>query len=208
MRGFEQLRQDVLSGARMLAKTPGLPPSRWLSLALGIGANTAIFSLIDTVLLKLLPVKDPQQLVALTNPTSRGVGIGHLHRETQQSFHSRIRSSTWTDPVFLGDGGGAAHFTKHNVSVDGRPPEEVKTRLVSREYFSVLGASAFNRAHPHGRGPARPGSAPYAVISYQYWQGRFRGSPSVLESRIQIAKADLGVIGVAQPHFLGEKRGA
>ena len=76
MPGIAQLRQDFVYGARLLAKSPGFTSVAVLSLALGIGANTAIFSLIDSVLLKMLPVKDPQQLVALTDPTSGGVNIG------------------------------------------------------------------------------------------------------------------------------------
>src|SRR5580692_2570857 len=76
MPAIEQLRQDFIYGFRLLAKSPGFTTVAVLSLALGIGANTAIFSLIDTVLLKMLPVKDPHQLVALTDPTGGGVNIG------------------------------------------------------------------------------------------------------------------------------------
>ena len=205
---IEQLQQDVIYGARVLAKTPGFTTVAVVSLALGIGANTAIFSLIDTVLLKLLPVTDPQQLVALTDPTSGGVGIGTSTGERSNLSTREFEALRDRTQAFSGMLAAQSALDKHNASVDGRPPEEVKTRLVSREYFSVLGASAFigrtfTAADEHG-----PGSAPYAVISYQYWQRRFGASPSVLDSRIQIAKANLGVIGVAQPNFLGEERGA
>ena len=76
MPALDELRQDCLYGARILLKSPGFTAVAVLSLALGIGANTAIFTLIDSVLLRMLPVREPQQLVALTDPTAGGVSIG------------------------------------------------------------------------------------------------------------------------------------
>jgi hypothetical protein len=73
---MQEIRQDLVYGARMLVKSPAFTAVAILSLALGIGANTAIFSLIDTLLLRQLPVLNPRQLVALTNPTESGTSIG------------------------------------------------------------------------------------------------------------------------------------
>jgi hypothetical protein len=195
MPGISELRQDFLYGARLLAKSPGFSTVAVLSLALGIGANTAIFSLIDTVLLKMLPVKDPQQLVALTNPTAGGTSIGTStgERDRTQSFSGMFAAQSELD--------------RTNASIDGKAPEELRTRLVSGGYFTVLGANtsigrAFTAADERG-----PGTAPYAVISYAFWQRRFGGSLSALDSHVRIGKADLTVIGVAQPHFLGENVG-
>lgn len=204
---FEEFRQDFLYGVRMLAKSPGFTVVAVLSLALGIGANTAIFSLIDTVLLKLLPVKDPQQLVALTDPTAGAVSIGTSTGERGNLSTREFEALRDRAQSFSGMLAAQSQLDKHNASIDGKPPEELRTRLVSGGYFTVLGATAFigrtfTAADEHG-----PGAAPYAVISYDYWQRRFGGSPSVLDSRIRIGKANLGISGVAQPNFLGENVG-
>jgi predicted permease len=208
MPGIAELRQDFIYGARLLAKSPGFTTVAVLSLALGIGANTAIFSLIDAVLLKMLPVKDPQQLVALTDPTFEGVSIGSSDGErgnlSNREFEAlRDRTQSFSDML-----AAQSDMDRTNASIDGKAPEELRTRLVSGGYFKVLGATTligrtFTAADEHG-----PGSAPYAVISYDFWQRRFGGSLSALDSRVHIAKADLSIIGVAQPHFLGENVGA
>ena len=208
MPALTDLRQDVVYGFRLLAKSPGFTAVAVLSLALGIGANTAIFSLIDTVLLKMLPVQDPQQLVALTDPTSGGVSTGTSTGEREILSTREFESLRDRTEAFSGMFASQSDMDTENAVIDGKPPEEVRTRLVSGGYFTVLGATAsigrpFTAADERG-----PGSAPYAVISYAFWQRRFGGSPSALGSRIHIAKADLEVIGVAQPHFLGENVGA
>jgi predicted permease len=207
MSGISVLRQDFVYGARMLAKSPGFTTVAVLSLALGIGANTAIFSLIDTVLLKMLPVKDPQQLIALTDPTSGGVSIGTTTGERSVLSTREFEVLRDRTQAFSGMLATQSQLERNNASIDGHAPEELHTRLVSGGYFTVLGATtamgrAFTAADERG-----PGSAPYAVISYEFWQRRFGGSPAVLDSRIHIAKADLTIIGVAQQHFLGENVG-
>jgi predicted permease len=207
MPGIAELRQDFVYGARLLAKSPGFTTVAVLSLALGIGANTAIFSLIDTVLLKLLPVKDPQQLVALTDPTSSGVSIGTSTGERDILSTREFEALRDRTQSFSGMLATQSQMGRNNASIDGKAGEELRTRLVSGGYFTVLGATtaigrAFTAADERG-----PGSAPYAFISYEFWQRRFGGSPSVLDSHVRIAKADLTIIGVAQPHFLGENVG-
>ena len=207
MPGIAELRQDVVYGARLLAKSPGFTTVAVLSLALGIGANTAIFSLIDTVLLKMLPVKDPQQLVALTDPTGGGVNIGTSTGERNVLSTREFEALRDRVPSFSGMFAAQSQLDRNNASIDGKAPEELRTRLVSGGYFTVLGATtaigrAFTAADERG-----PGSAPYAVISYEFWRRRFGGSPSALDSHIHIAKADLTIVGVAQPHFLGENVG-
>ncbi|MGO9008704.1 MAG: ABC transporter permease [Bryobacteraceae bacterium] len=208
MTSFAELRQDFAYGVRMLAKSPGYSAVAVLSLALGIGANTAIFSLIDSVILKMLPVRNPQELVALTDPTESGVWIGTSDGErgllSTREFEG-LRDRTQT---FSGVLAAQSEMDRRNASVNGEPPEEIHTRLVSGNYFTVLGANtlvgrAFSAADERG-----PGSAPYAVLSYAYWQRRFGGAFSAIGARMRVAKADLTVIGVAPPNFHGEQIGA
>ena len=201
------MRQDFVYGARLLAKSPGFTAVAVLSLALGIGANTAIFSLIDTVLLKMLPVRDPQQLAALTDPATSGVGIGTETGERDRLSTREFEALRDRTQSFSGMFAAETELNQDNATIDGRPGEDLHTRLVSGGYFDVLGATTtigrpFTADEEHG-----PGSAPYAVISYAFWQRRYGGSSSALGSRVHIAKADLTIIGVAQPHFLGENVG-
>ena len=208
MPGIEELRQDLVYGVRILAKSPGFTAVAALSLALGIGANTAIFSLIDTVLLKMLPVRDPQQLVALTDPDSSGVSIGTSTGERGLLSNREFEGLRDRTQSFSGMFASQSELDRYNASVDGKSPEDIRTRLVSGAYFNVLGATAFVGRTFTAADERGPGSAPYAVISYEFWQRRFGGSLSALDSRIRIGKADLNIIGVAQPHFLGENVGA
>ncbi len=207
MAALADLRQDIVYGARMLAKSPGFTTVAILSLALGIGANTAIFSLIDSVLLKMLPVKDPQQLVALTDPASSGVSIGTSDGERNLLSTREFEALAAGTQSFSGIFAVESQRSRRNVRINGHAPEEATSRLVSGPYFTVLGATAaigrtFTADDEHGRG-----TAPYAVLSYAYWQRRFGVSPTVLGSRIQMGNADLTVIGVTQPHFFGESVG-
>jgi len=176
MAGVAAFRQDVAFGARMLARTPGVTFVAILSLALGIGANTAIFSLIDILLLRQLPVRNPQELVALTKPSVSGTSIGLSTGErpllTNREFEA-LRSRT---SVFSGMFGALSNLVKYSVRIDGRAPEDVQTRLVSGDYCDVLGATAFAGRVFTTQDERGPGSAPYAVISYNFWQRRFAGS--------------------------------
>ena len=125
----------------MLAKSPGYSAVAVLSLALGIGANTAIFSLIDSVMLKMLPVRNPQELVALSDPTESGVNIGTSTGErgilSTREFEG-LRDRTQT---FSGVLAAQSELDRQNASVNGAAPEEIHTRLVSGNYFTVLGAN-------------------------------------------------------------------
>jgi predicted permease len=205
---FENALQDLRFGARSLRKNPAITAIAALSLALGIGANTAIFSLIDTVLLKMLPVRHPQELVLVSDPGASGVSIGSQGGarslfSCQEFEHIRDRQQVF-------DGMYAAESNAQRVSarIDGGPPENIRERLVSGAYFPVLGVEAAIGRTFTAQDDRIPRNAPYAVISYRFWTNRFGKSADVLGKSIRIHNAALTVIGVAPQSFFGETVGA
>jgi len=199
--------QDVRHGARGLRRSPGFAITAVLTLALGIGANTAVFTLIDTVLLKMLPVRDPQQLVVLTDPNDSGISVGYGAGERSVLTNHEFENLRDRNAVFSGMFASENETLRGNANLDGQAPETVRLKMVSGGYFTVLGASPILGRVFTAADDGAPGSAPYAVLSYEFWQRRFAGSPAVLDSRIRFSKADLRVIGVAPPRFFGESVG-
>lgn len=156
---LETLWQDLRSALRMLRRNPGFATVAVLTLALGIGANTAIFSLIDAVLLKRLPVKQPEQLVLLRH-TARGKTTTPFAYRTYQQFRDQ-------NQVFSGV--LAYHPLRLTVSVEGQPEPAVAGQLVSGNYYAVLGVqAALGRTITPD--DDRFDASPVCVISYNYWQ--------------------------------------
>src|SRR5215510_6761316 len=185
--------QDMRYAARMLLKHPGFTCVAALTLALGIGANTAIFSLIDAVLLKMLPVKNPERLVLLRHANSRGTENTFAYR-TYEQFRDQ-------NQVFSGL--LAYHSLRLTVSVDGQPEPAVAGQLVSGNYYSVLGAPAALGRTIVPDDDRAPGESPVCVISFNYWQRRFAGDPAVVGKTIHLSGAPLTIIGVTPPEFFG-----
>jgi predicted permease len=203
---LEGFLQDLRFGARALAKNPGVTTVAALSLALGIGANTAIFSLINAVLLKTLPVSKPQELVLLTDPTAFGVSIGSQGPERSTLSYGEFEHIRDRQEVFAGMYAAESSVQRTTATVDGLPAE-IHPRLVTGTYFDVLGVApvlghAFSAADDRA-----PHSAPYAVISYAYWDKRFARSPDVLGKVIKVGKASLTIVGVTPATFFGEAVG-
>ncbi|MCU1326577.1 MAG: permease [Bryobacterales bacterium] len=198
---------DLRFGLRMLLKTPAFTAVAVLSLALGIGANTAIFTLINSVLLKMLPVPNPEELVAVSDPRANGVSIGISRgvrgNLTTREFEGLRRNAS----VFGGLFASQSQSDRRDVEIGGKPPEPVRTRIVSAEYFDVLKTAmsagrAFTAADDRG-----PGSAPYAVASYAFWQRRFGGSSAAFEQPVRIGNDTVRIIGIAESRFHGESVG-
>jgi predicted permease len=189
---MQTLRQDLLYGIRILAKRPGFTLIVALTLALGIGANTAVFSLIDAFLLRLLPVRDPQQLVFVRATNPRGGITGSFPYHIFEQFRDQNRSFSG---IFAYD------HTRVSVTVEGQP-EMVWGDFVSGSYFDVLGVSAI-LGRTFTADDDRAGKQPAAVISSGYWGRRFGRDPAVIGKTIYLAKIPFTVIGVTSPGFYG-----
>jgi hypothetical protein len=183
---------------RSLLRNPAFAATAILSLALGIGANTAIFTLTNQILLRALPVKDPQRLVAFH---WTGQFIGGSTRGYEDSF---------SYPMYADLRGSSATFTgiaaryQDTVDVsDKGPAERANAELVSGNYFDVLGVTpALGRLLTPNEDKLKGGEA-YVVLSYDYWQRRFGGDPSALNRAIDVNGHPITVVGVAQRGFQG-----
>jgi len=188
--------QDVRYAARTLLKTPGFTFVVILTLALGIGANTAIFSLTDQMLLRLLPVRDPQQLVLLDGP---GAFMGRTFNNGTFSYpmYRDFRDQT---TVFSGT---IARFpTALTLVVDGQA-ERVHGELVTGNYFDVLGVRAQIGRTLTPDDDRTPGAHPVAVLSHNFWTRRFAADPTVLNRTIALNGLPMTIVGVTQPGFYG-----
>lgn len=203
---MESFFKDVRYGLRQFVRNPVFTVVAVLSLGLGIGANTAIFSVMNAVLLKSLPVREPKQLIMLTDPTATGISIGAVSQRTTLTYpeyaHMRDHSTTVS-----GLSASEAQLDTWDVRLAGGTPEQVHAKIVSENYFSLFGVEpAIGRTFTADDDKG-VGTDPYVVISYDYWQRRFSGKTAVLGTPIHMAQADLTVIGVAPPGFRGETVG-
>src|SRR5256714_493467 len=184
--------QDLRYASRIMARSPGFTIVAVLTLALGIGANTAIFSLIDTFLLRFLPVKDPQQLVLIRATLPKG----RTHTDFPLPAFERFRDvSSSFSAMFAWDEASAS------VSVDGQA-QLSSADFVSGNYFDVLGVGVLLGRSMNPQDD-QPGSKPVAVISYPYWQERFARSPAAIGKNIYVGKIPFTMIGVTSPAFTG-----
>ncbi len=192
--------QDVRYGLRMLAKDRGFTTIAILTLALGIGANTAIFSLLNQVLLRRLPVKNPSELVVLRAP---GPTTGHISSDGDpaQSFaYPMYKGLRDTNKVFSGM---IAHYEFRASLASRGQTERGLGELVSGNYFEVLGVRpALGRVFSLDDDRV-PGAQPVVVLSHAYWLRQFGGNADILNKSLLINNTELTVVGVAQSGFAG-----
>jgi predicted permease len=210
---IEALVRDVRYGIRNLLHTPGFTAIAVLTLSLGIGANTAIFNVLDAILLRSLPVAHPEELVVLTDPDDHGVHFGSQSGDRSLLAYSEFEYLRDHNEVFTGMFAADSNLPEVEATIAGsaqagsKEKEWVQVRLVSGDYFSVLGVSAtigrtFGAETDRGRG-----GFPVAVLSYSYWKKRFGSSPDVLGKIIQIRENGFEIMGVMPPKFFGETVG-
>jgi predicted permease len=208
----DALIQDIRYGWRTMLRTPALSGVAVVSLALGIGANAGIFALVDRVMLRALPVKDPQQLVVLDDVLPYPEYKDLRDRNT---IFNALAGTASLSAVAVGDLDNSA--------------DSLNGRLVSGSYFDTLGVRAFLGRSISPADDVNPGAHPVVVISYGLWRGRFHGDPSVIGQTLRLgagqlssgwgsggfeedrplapAARDFTIIGVVQPGFIGETVG-
>jgi predicted permease len=191
---LESAGRDLRYGLRGLRRTPGFTIAAVLSLALGIGANTAIFSLFHTLMLRLLPVEKPQELVSLYR--TGGWGKGYVSYPLFQEIAER--SDLFTG-VIARTGVAKTRFATR----PGARGQFTQREFVSGNYFSVLGVTAaLGRLFTEDDNRI-PGGHPIAVLSYDLWRNKYGADPAILGGKIIVDEQPLTVIGVAAPGFHG-----
>jgi len=204
---MDTLIKDIRYAARQFGRNRVFTLVAVLSLAIGIGANTAIFSIMNVVLLKSLPVRNPHELVLLTDPNQSGVSDGMSSGERGMMTYAEFAQLRDHATSFSGMCAAQASLNRWPVRIAGGGQEEARAKLVSEEYFSVLGVEpAIGRFFSVADGKS-PGQDPYDVLSYDYWQKRFGGNVSALGTQIRVQSTPMTVIGVAAPDFHGESAG-
>src|ERR1700719_1218461 len=197
----DTLWRDLLFAVRMLRKSPGFTLVAVLTLALGIGANTAVFSVMNTVLLRYLPLPNPQQLVFLRLPNAGPDGVGSSG-DDDRSFSYPVFEALRKEHAVFSDLMAYVPLAVDKVAVRiGKDPEEAEGDMVSGNFFSGLGGS-FTR----GRGFTLKDETAHtnvAVLSYSCWTTRFGRSPSAIGQTIYVKGVPFTVIGVTAQGFYG-----
>ena len=216
---LEQLWQDIRYGLRMLAKSPGFAAVAILTLALGIGANTAIFSLIDAVLLRSLPVEKPSQLVLLKWSARKAPNIHGYQSAGDCASDLRFGASnpsgcSFSEPIFREVAqanvfsGTAAFANAGRLNLSGNGPASViNGQLVSGDFFRTMGLkAAIGRLIDTNDDTAAAASV--TVLNYGYWQSAFGGSRDVIGRTIELNNVAFTIIGVAEQRFTGISPGS
>ena len=200
---LEDFARDVRHALRTMWRTPGFTAVALLILALGIGANAAIFTLIDAVLLKPLPVRDPASLVLLGDADGRGVGVGQVGRPFvlySYDLYTHLRNAQLLGELC------AVQSSDDRVAVrrsGWSAPQTSTARLVSGNYFQVLGVgAAVGRTILPADEAASAGAV--AVVSFRYWKDTLNEDPSTIGASLDLNGVPVTIVGVAGPEFYGE----
>lgn len=187
----ETLMQDVRFSLRALRKSPGFAVAAVLTLALAIGANAVVFSILDTLVLRPIDVPQANQLYML------------------QAGKDKIPAHSYPDYLDLRDrnhsfdGMTVSTTAPAGLTSEGGSPAPIWADVASGNYFDVLGEKPYLGRFFHASDEHGPNSAPYVVLSYAYWKSHFHGDAGVVGRQVQLNKYPYTILGVAQPNFRG-----
>src|SRR5258708_1596973 len=193
--------QDLLYAVRNLRRSPLFTIVALFSLALGIGANSAVFTIADQVLLRLIPVNHARQLVSFTSP---GPQSGMIWGENRFSY-PMYRDFRDHNTVF--DGVAARFPTALNLSYNNRS-ERIQAELVSGTWFNTLGLTTALGRGINVSDDLLPGAHPVVVLTYDYWESRFDRNPGILNQTLLLNGHPMTVVGVTAPGYHGFDPGA
>jgi predicted permease len=214
LRPLEEFFDDLRRGGRRLRKDPGFTVTAVVTIALGIGANTAIFTLLDAVLLRPLPaVRSPDSLVLFNDGSFEGSVSGPTPGPGTLAAYSYPLYNRLRGQLRLFDQIAAQQSNTTGAVVQGPGPDNsnappASARCVTASYFDVLGVNPVLGRIFRADDETSPGADPVLILSYEYWQRRFGGSPSILGSQLIANGFSYTVVGVTPPHFVGTKTGA
>ncbi|HEY4131475.1 MAG TPA: ABC transporter permease, partial [Gemmatimonadaceae bacterium] len=205
---ISELHQDLVYAVRTLRRNMGFTAVIVAALAIGIGANTAIFTIIDSVLVQTLPVEHPEELVSIGNPArinSLSSGSPRVDLISYPMYKDVVAQNQAFSGVLAS--GRAGRVDAHIDGTSGEF-EHPRGRFVSGNYFSVLGVRAYKGRAFDASADDVAGSSPVAAISYGYWTRRFHNDPSAIGRTVLIDGVKITIIGVTPPNFIGEIVGA
>ena len=207
---METLLQDIRYGIRTLLKRPWFAVIAITTLALGIGANTAIFTLVNAVMLKTLPVNKPEELVLFTEATNEGTSVddaprtGRWNRFSSASYeYFRNHNQSFQDIAAIRSGDSPLSVRKTG-SQSGEPAQRAAAQLVSGNYFSVLGVTAMRGRALTPNDDVRS-APPVAVISHKFWREQLNGDAEIVGKNFTLNGTNVTVVGVMPVEFFGER---
>lgn len=201
----ESVTRDARLAVRLLLKSPAFTATAVLTLALGIGANTAVFTLMKLIVMDALPVKQPEQLVVLHDSGHELGSYGfRMGNDMSSAFSYPLYRdlASGTGQIFSGVLARVeGSFTAVTLTTTNNA-ERVATELVSGNYFSVLGVSPW-RGRLLTESDNQPSSNAVAVLSYGFWKREFGGDPGIVNQTVRLNNQPFVVVGIAPPSFYG-----
>ena len=203
---FEVLTHDIRYALRQLRKSPGFTATAVVTLALGIGANTSIFTLVQGILLRSLPVADPSRLYRIGDLSDCCYNDGFENDNGDfdlfpYDLYLHLKESA---PEFEQLAAVQAGGSSFSVRSGASPAKPLRAEYVSGNYFTTLGVGAY-AGRPLVESDDRPGAAPALVLSYQGWRADFAGDPALVGSTVFVQTHPFIVAGIAPPGFFGDR---